>query len=141
MTYIELIRQLAKRLGQHQIPLNAEAKELRRLLDSSALHYELMTKILRAVYDRNHCRALNDPVDSDATYEALGPLRLEVLRSPKTDVDLYRLMEDLCVAIALVFNQQQQTTDQDSARFSPDEAQTESGDLLTFHPHRRFMDR
>lgn len=137
MTFIELIKHLAQRLGQHQIPLNANAVELRRLLDSSALHYELMTRILRSIYERNHCRSLNDAVDSDATFEALAPIRLDVLRSPRTDIDVYRLMEDFCVAIAMVFDNKANHPALAKKSRILDNA-TEPGELIKLTPRRRF---
>lgn len=103
MTFRELLEHLARRIGHHQIPLNPAATELRGLIDSGAVHYELVTQVATALYTGNRCRRLTDAVQCDASFEALEPIRLAVLRSPKTDVDAWRLMDSLCSEIALAF--------------------------------------
>lgn len=103
MTYRELLEFLSRRIGGHQIPLNAEATELRGLVESGAVHYELMTQVATAVYTANRCRRLGDPVTLDATFEALEPIRLAVLRSPGTDVDAHSLIEAICAEVAQAF--------------------------------------
>jgi|GEM_PF-721038 len=107
MTFRELIEQLAKRIGQHQLPVNASASELRGFIDSGAVHYELVTQIVTAIYTGNRCRRLADPVTRDATFEALEPIRLAVLHSPKTDVDAYALMEKVGAEVARIFKSTQ----------------------------------
>ena len=62
MSFRELIEQLARRIGSHQIPLNPAATELRGLIDSGAVHYELITQIATAIYTGNRCRHLKDAV-------------------------------------------------------------------------------
>jgi hypothetical protein len=103
MTFHELIEQLARRIGHHQVPLNPAASELRGFIDSGAVHYELITQIVTALYTGNRCRKLNDPVTQDASFEALEPIRLAVLRAPGTDVDVHGLMETICMEIAHAF--------------------------------------
>jgi hypothetical protein len=103
MTFRELIERLARRIGHHQIPLNPAATELRGLIESGAVHYELVTQIATAIYTANRCRRLNDPVTQDATFEALEPIRLAVLRAPGTDVDVHGLMETVCAEVAHAF--------------------------------------
>jgi hypothetical protein len=104
MTFRELIEQMAKRIGQHQVPVNTSAAELRGFIDSGAVHYELVTQVVTAIYTGNRCRCLADPVTRDATFESIEPIRLAVLRSPKTDVDAYALMDSICVEVARIFN-------------------------------------
>jgi len=103
MTFRELLEELSRRIGQHQIPLNPATTELRGLIDSGAVHYELITQIATAIYTGNRCRRLADPVTRDATFAALGPIRLAVLRSPRTDVDAYALMDKVGVEIGQLF--------------------------------------
>ena len=103
MTFRELLEELSRRIGQHQIPLNPAATELRGLIDSGAVHYELITQIATAIYTGNRCRRLADPVTRDATFAALGPIRLAVLRSPRTDVDAYALMDKVGNEIGQLF--------------------------------------
>ena len=104
MKFIQLVEQLARHVGTHQLPLNTAANRLQGLIESSAVHYKLMTQILAAIYARNQCRGLDDRVDLDASFEALVPIRFALLQSPRTDVDTIRLLEDVCVALALVFD-------------------------------------
>jgi hypothetical protein len=103
MTYRELTELLSRRIGHHQIPLNPAATELRGLVESGAVHYELVTQIVTAIYTGNRCRRLSDPVTRDATFEALEPIRLAVLRAPGTDVDVHGLMETICTEVAHAF--------------------------------------
>ncbi len=103
MKFIQLIEQLARQVGAHQIPFNPAATQRQGLIESSALHYALITRIVDAIYKGNRCRRLADPVERDATFEAMAPIRQEVLRAHDTDVDAARLLEDLCTSIAMVF--------------------------------------
>jgi len=104
MTFRELIEQLAKRIGQHQLPINTAATELRGFIETGAVHYGLVSQVVIAIYSGNRCRRLTDPVTRDASFESIEPIRLTVLRSPKTDVDAYVLMESMCAELANVFN-------------------------------------
>lgn len=103
MTFRELIEQLERRIGHHQVPLNPASSELRGFIDSGAVHYELVTQIATAIYTGNRCRHLTDAVTQDATFEALEPIRLAVLRAPGTDVDTHGLMETICLELAHAF--------------------------------------
>lgn len=103
MTFIQLIEQLARQLGAHQIPFNPAATRRQGLIESSALHYALITRIVDAIYKGNRCGRLTDPVERDATFDAMAPIRQEVLRAHDTDVDAARFLEDLCACIATVF--------------------------------------
>ncbi|MEK7759064.1 MAG: hypothetical protein AAB304_05625 [Pseudomonadota bacterium] len=107
MTFRELIEQLAKRIGQHQLPINTSATELRGFIETGAVHYGLVSQVVIAIYSGNRCRRLTDPVTRDASFESIEPIRLTVLRSPKTDVDAYVLMESMCAEVAHVFNTSQ----------------------------------
>lgn len=104
MTFRELIEQLAKNIGQHQLPVNSAATELRGFIDSSAVHYGMVSQVVIAIYTGNRCRRLSDPVTRDATFESIEPIRLTLLRSPSTDVDAHDLMERLCAEVAILFN-------------------------------------
>ncbi len=63
-----------------------------------------MMRLTRAIYVSNACRRLTDPVTLDKTLQALTPVRQETLRSATTDVDLYRLLDDLGTALNKIFN-------------------------------------
>lgn len=129
MTFRELLEELSRRIGNHQIPLNPAATELRGLIDSGAVHYELITQIATAIYTGNRCRRLADPVTRDATFTALGPIRLAVIRSPKTDVDAYALMDKVGAEIGQLLAGTQ----------APDTPQTARAGalLLRFRPRLR----
>lgn len=134
MKFIQLVEQLARHVGTHHLPVNAAASRLHGLIESSAVHYELMTQILAAIYARNHCRGLGDRVDLNASFEALAPIRLALLHSPRTDVDTIRVLEDVCVALALVFDKKETDVATAKPRHAPRPAQ-----LLRIGPgHRRL---
>lgn len=103
MTLLELLQQLEAHLGAHQLPLNPAAKTVKDVFESSALHHDFMKRLVQAIYTGNGCNRLTDTVDYARTLEAIAPLRLEVLRSDRTDVDLYRLIEEICLALDTVF--------------------------------------
>lgn len=105
MNFLELLRALETRLGYHQVPLNPRARGIRDLFEGGPLHHELVVRLMRAIYARNKCQHLTDPVNREATFAALGPIRLEVLRAPHTDIDVYRLMDDLCLAVEQAFRE------------------------------------
>jgi hypothetical protein len=132
MSFRELIELLAKCIGQHQLPVNASANELRGFIDSGAVHYELVTQVVTAIYIGNRCRRLADPVTRDATFESIEPIRLALLRSPKTDVDAYGLMESLCAEVARIFNAGQPFASLASA------SATTGGRLYAFRRRLRF---
>ncbi len=131
MTFRELIEQLAKRIGQNQLPVNAAATELRGFIDSGAVHYGLVSQVVIAIYTGNRCRRLTDPVTRDATFESIEPVRFTVLQSPKTDVDAHDLMERLCAEVAHSFNTTQPPAPPVRAPNST------SGKLFAFRKHLR----
>ena len=99
MTFLELFKALESDLGSHQVPLNHAATGLKDLFDSSPLHHDFMKRLAQAIYTANACRRVDDPVERAATFGAVGPLRVEVLRSERTDVDLFHVIEELCVVL------------------------------------------
>lgn len=103
MTFLELMQILERRLGYQHLPLNAAARGIKDIFDGSAVHHELMTKLVRAFFAANRCQRLSDPVSHAATFNALGPLRLETLRAGSTDVCTYRFLEELCRALDRAF--------------------------------------
>ena len=103
MTFLELLRKMESHLGYHQMPLNPAATSLRNVFESIPLHHDLMKRLVQSMYTRNRCQRLSDPVERATTFDAVAPLRLEVLRSERTDVDLYRLVDELCVSLDEIF--------------------------------------
>ncbi|MDA8362562.1 MAG: hypothetical protein M0Z84_01835 [Gammaproteobacteria bacterium] len=136
MKFLQLIEQLSMRIGQHQLPVNTAAVDIRTLVDSSALHYELAAGIVRAIYARNGCCRLNDPVTAQPTFEALGPIRAGLLGSHRTDVDAYRFMEELCAAVAKIFDARRTAAALDDTSPSETPAQ-QRGELISLDAVRR----
>ena len=103
MNFLGLMQILERRLGYQHLPLNVAARGIKDIFDGSAVHHELMIKLVRAIFAANRCQRLSDPVTHAATFNALGPLRLETLRSGNTDVCTYRFLEELCRALDRAF--------------------------------------
>jgi hypothetical protein len=104
VNFKELLSQLEERLGSHQFPVNPAATTIKNIFEGSPLHHDTMTGLARAIYVSNACRRLTDPVSLDKTQQALAPIRQEALRSTATDVDLYRVLDDLGVALNEIFS-------------------------------------
>lgn len=103
MTFLELLQKLEVQLGYHQLPLSSSPTTLKNLFETICLHHELMLRLVQAIYAANRCHKLTDPVDHDVTLDAFAPLRLEVLQSKHTDVDLFRFVDELCIALDRAF--------------------------------------
>ena len=99
MIFLDLLKQLEHRLGYHQLPVNPNAKELAEIFDNSPVHGDLPIRVVHEIYKINGCQKLTDVVDHTKTNTALIPVRLEILRSQKTDVDAFLFMDDLCHAV------------------------------------------
>jgi hypothetical protein len=103
MNFKELLAQLEERLGYHQFPVNPAATHIKDVFESSPLHHDIMTRLARAIYVSNACRRLTDPVSQEKTFLALAPIRQEVLRAARTDVDLYRVLDEIGAAFNEIF--------------------------------------
>ena len=103
MNFKELALHLENHIGYHQIPINPAATGTKDLFESCPLHHELMTELMRAIFEENGCRALTDAVGRKRTYKAIAPIRVQVLRSAKTDIDKFHLIESFCGAIEQAF--------------------------------------
>jgi hypothetical protein len=103
MTYLELLQALEHRLGYQHLPLNPRASTLKNLFESSPVHHELMHGLAQALYERNTCCKLDDPVTRESCFEAIGSVRQGALKTSNTDVDAYHLLEDACHALDEIF--------------------------------------
>lgn len=103
MNFKELLEQLEERMGYHQFPVNPAATNIKDVFEGSPLHHDIMTRLVRAIYVSNACRRLTDPVSLEKTHLALTPIRQEVLRAARTDVDLYRVLDELGAALGKIF--------------------------------------
>lgn len=104
MTFRQLMQHLELTLGHHNFPLNPDARTLRALFDSCALHHELTVELINEIYRGNRCHGLDAEVELAPTLEAIAPVRLKTLRSHKTDIDTFRFIEDACAAIVAHFH-------------------------------------
>ncbi|MFV1998538.1 MAG: hypothetical protein ACC641_11075, partial [Acidiferrobacterales bacterium] len=99
MTFRQLFEQLENRLGSHQIPVDAHAEGLQDLFESCPLHDDLTKQLARAIFKRNRCRHLDDPVYQDKTESVLKEIRSCVRQEKHTDIDRYNFIEDYCQAV------------------------------------------
>lgn len=104
MTFLELLQALEHRLGYQHVPLNPRATTLKQIFEGSPVHHELMHRVVQALYQANSCRRLGDAVRKDACFTAIAPVRQETLKTPSTDVDAYRLLDELCHALDDAFS-------------------------------------
>ena len=135
MNFVEFLQKLEERLGYHQIPVNPAAAGIRDIFECAPIHHDLMTRLVRTIYAQHACRKLTDPVNREDTFTALDSIRKEVLNSNKTDVDAYRLMEELCAAIDAVFNEG--LTDTPLAESSTRQNDKPRAEVIQLDPFRR----
>lgn len=123
MSYVGLMQYLEARLGHHQLPLDPGARDLRDLLASCALHHEVARELLHAIFKQNRCNKLTDDVERNATIDAIVPIRLKILKSETTDLDLFHFIEAWCAAVTGYFDDQAlpQQTQADIAEKKPTE--------------------
>jgi len=134
MNFKELLQHLEQRLGNHHFPINPAATGIKDLFEGSPLHHDLMKRLAQAIYKENACHTLKDPVDAAKTFHALAPIRQEVLRSATTDVDLYRMLEDLCMALNHIFAL---PTPAKTPKPSPSTTGRTSAEIIPIDPARR----
>ena len=103
MKFNELMAQMEEHLGYHQFPVNPAATNIKNIFEGSPLHHDMMTGLARAIYVSNACRRLTDPVNLEKTLLALAPIRQQALRSAAADVDIYRLLDEMGVALNEIF--------------------------------------
>ncbi len=137
MNFKELIERLADEIGYHQVPLNTGARSVDELFESCALHHELMMRLMRAIHRHNDCRNLTDGVTRVATLGAIAPIRLEVLHSPKTDIDTKRLIDDFCAAVDKAF--ENESVQARNPRPAPAAVQTKHGEVISLDHYRRRL--
>jgi hypothetical protein len=102
-TFRRLIEFVAERLGGHQVPLRHSAREIRDFLLPGAVHDDLLKRMVSRLYRANRCGHLDATVDWELTLDTLGEMRIELLRSPRTDIDQYGFIEDFCAGASAFF--------------------------------------
>ena len=106
-SFRELMQHLEQSLGSCKVPLNPNAKGLKDLFESIPLHPEVMRHVCQSIFTQNHCKKLDDPIHAAATYAALAPIRLKVLSSARTDIDLFHFVEQLCAKITALLGEEE----------------------------------
>ncbi|MHB1586604.1 MAG: hypothetical protein ACYCRH_06865 [Acidiferrobacteraceae bacterium] len=99
MTFLQLMQALERRLGYHQLPLNPNARHLRDLFESVALHHDLALRLAHEIYRHNRCQKTGGLVQRGPTLEAIMPVRREVLQACNTDIDVFRFIEAFCEGV------------------------------------------
>lgn len=102
-TFRQLLVRLAERIGYHQIPLRSDACEIAEFLEPGAVHHELVKRAVQAIYRANRCGHLDAAVGVTLTFEALGALRGDIIRSGRGDIDQLDLLEKIGAQVAEVF--------------------------------------
>lgn len=131
MNFKELLAQLEEHLGYHQFPVNPAATHIKNIFDGSPLHHDMMTGLARAIYVANACRRLTDPVNLNQTLQALAPIRQETLRLAATDVDVYRLLDELGAALNEIF------ADSHTSEKSPPAQTRRTAEIIPLAAYRR----
>jgi hypothetical protein len=94
------------------------------------------------IFEENGCRALTDTVSGKQTYKAIAPIRLQVLRSAKTDIDKFHLIESFCGAIEQAFaDAESPARSKDQQNGYRGEESTASAEVIPLEKfrYRRFM--
>ena len=103
MKFNLFVQALEKRLGNHHIPVNQDAVLLQDLFANSPVHAEFVTNLIRTIYKKNNCQNLESPITKSITNQVLAKLRLSALRANHTDIDTYNFIEDMCLAVDVIF--------------------------------------
>lgn len=96
MTFRQFIKQLAEKVGLHQLPVVPDANEIRYFLAEDAVHHQLVKALVRDIYKANNCGHLDAIIDPAKTMSLLGIMRSALLTENDTDICRVRLMNQLC---------------------------------------------
>ena len=94
-TFRKLASTLADRIGYHQIPIDSTAMHPAALITPDAIHYDLVKKLMRAIYRSNSCYHLNAPVYFESTFDAIGSIYGDVINSVDSDIDQVNLVHEI----------------------------------------------
>ena len=107
MTFRQFIQQLAEKIGLHQIPVVANASEIRYFLAEDAVHHQFVTTLVRKIYKSNRCGHLDAVLDQDKTMSLLGKLRAELFAEDDADICKVRLMNQFCDFSTTILSKEQ----------------------------------
>lgn len=140
MNFRQLILLLADKVGHHHLPVRAEANELGEFLSSDAVHHELITKVVKAIYKANHCGYLDAPISKEITFSTLGKLQREIAHSKTADIDQYNLINEFGNVLSnnfIEFSSSPSSSHSKDQRHSTDsEDQPGRGEIYAFKPSR-----
>lgn len=100
MNFKEFLIALEHNLGYHHIPVNQQAMELSELFESSPVHGDLVSRLLRAIYSENRCQKFDDLVTLEKCNNAIAPIRLELVKAEHTDVGSIAFIDAFCFAVS-----------------------------------------
>lgn len=96
---------LADQIGRHHLPVVDDAHEISEFLGDDAIHHELVKSVVRSVYRANRCGHLNALISANPTFDAIGKIRGEMLRSKETDIEAIRLMDQIGDLVSQFFTE------------------------------------
>lgn len=96
MTFRHFIQTLAEKIGMHQIPVIANASEIRYFLAEDGVHHQFVTSLVRDIYKINRCGHLDAILDQEKTMSLLGRSRVEIVNGDDADICRVRLMNEFC---------------------------------------------
>lgn len=102
--YRTLMLKLADWVGHHHLPIRNDAVDIHQILEGEPIHNKLVQDIVRSIYRLNHCNHLDDWVDTEIVFDALGEIRERLLDHTSTDIDQINLLEEMGWAMRSLFS-------------------------------------
>ena len=96
MNFRRFITALADRIGQHQIPVDSNANEIRYFLRHDAVHHDFITTLVRTIYRKNQCGHLDAVIDPHLTMKTIAGARDGLVKARDTDICQFRFVDALC---------------------------------------------
>lgn len=109
MTFRQYIQLLAEKIGMHQIPVIANANDIKHFLAEDAVHHQFVTTLVRQIYKGNHCGHLDAMIDQGTTMSLLGRQRAGLLTEDDADICKVRLMNHLCDVSTTLLDKERHT--------------------------------
>ena len=136
MNFRQLILLLADKVGHQHLPLRADANDLEDFLKSDAVHHDLVTKAVKAIYKANRCGYLDAPISKDITFTTLGKLQRDIAKSKTADIDQFNLINEFGNALSKNFIESPAAATDDDRACDADEDQLGDAEIYRFKPSR-----
>jgi len=136
MNFRQLILLLADKVGHQHLPLRADANDLEEFLKSDAVHHDLVTKVVKAIYKANRCGYLDAPISKDITFSTLGKLQREIAQSRTTDIDQFNLINEFGNALSKNLIEAPIAATDDDPPCDAGEEQLSDAEVYRFKPSR-----